>query len=410
MYRQVFYKENSMKPRKKQKPQNVKLIGQKFGKLTVISKGKSIDGGITVKRKWGTWNCQCDCGALKIVKTIDLNGGNVRSCGCLIGQYGVALNPGQKFGRLTTISYKKGRWFCLCECGDHTEVKTENLTSQNTRSCGCLNREIASQKSDKLIAGRRKYEPKIASARRRWQSYLYSDSQCVSFDEFMIISQQNCVYCGIGPSTNFNCGNANNSSIKKKAEGEFIYNGMDRIDSSRHHTIDNVVPCCYDCNRAKNNRTVKNFLEWVKTLKTIAFYPMTIIDLPFPTHYSLKTSIKCIFRNHKDETDMTMEEYYSISQLNCFYCDNPPLNLFNRAKSDKKASKEAKLNGGYSYNGIDRVDRNFAHNKDNVVASCHWCNFAKSKLTLAQFYEWIERIQLHQARLSLLHILEQRAE
>lgn len=401
-----------MKQRKKQKPHNTKLIGQKFGRLTVISKGESIWGGITIKRKWGTWNCQCECGKLKTVKTIDLNKGNVSSCGCLIGCS--VILPGQKFSRLTTIYYRngthnrRGKWFCLCECGEHTEVGTQNLNTGGTKSCGCLNRESASKKADKLIAGRRKYEPRIASARRRWQSYCYNDPINISFDEFMIISQQNCFYCGIAPFLSFNSGNEQRSSAKKKAEGAFIYNGMDRIDSSKHHTIDNIVASCYDCNRAKNNRTVQEFLDWISTIKTPNFSPMTIIELPFPTTKSLTTSIKCVFKNHQDETDLTVEEYYSISQQNCFYCDNPRLNCFNRAKTDKKASQKAKDNGNYIYNGIDRIDRTFPHNKDNVVPCCHWCNFAKSKLTLEQFYAWIQRIQLHQARLSFLRALEQK--
>jgi len=42
-----------------------------------------------------------------------------------------------------------------------------------------------------------------------------------------------------------------------------IYNGIDRLDSSKGHVIDNVVPCCKWCNYAKRERSYKDFLDWV---------------------------------------------------------------------------------------------------------------------------------------------------
>lgn len=54
---------------------------------------------------------------------------------------------GQKFGRLTAIKYLGNRkWQCKCECGNIIDVFTNNLTRGNTKSCGCLNSEIASKR------------------------------------------------------------------------------------------------------------------------------------------------------------------------------------------------------------------------------------------------------------------------
>lgn len=54
---------------------------------------------------------------------------------------------GQKFGRLTAIKYLGNRkWRCKCECGNIIDVFTNNLTRGNTKSCGCLNSEIASKR------------------------------------------------------------------------------------------------------------------------------------------------------------------------------------------------------------------------------------------------------------------------
>jgi 5-methylcytosine-specific restriction endonuclease McrA len=375
------------------------LTGQKFGKLTVISKAESILGGITVKRLWGAWNCQCDCGKAIIVKTIDLNRSSTKSCGCLYDEFGKSLKPGQKINRLTTISYKNGKWFCLCECGNHIEVTTDRLNSGNTKSCGCLKSEISSENSTKLIERRRQFEPNIASARRVWKKYGYRDeNMTIIFDEFLNISQQNCFYCGIVPNTYYNHFStlSSRSSEKAKNEGLFIYNGMDRIDSSKSHTTDNVVPCCPLCNRAKNDRTTKDFLVWVTQLKIVNFTPIVIPNIIFPENTPVATSVKCVFYNHKHDTNITVEEYYSISQMPCFYCETLPSNLFNYAKNDKKSSAKAVKNANYIYNGIDRVNVNFPHNKNNIVPCCCYCNFAKNNLSISDFQDWIKRIQQFQ--------------
>lgn len=55
---------------------------------------------------------------------------------------------GQRFGRLTAIGpvgkNKKGVvWLCRCDCGNTVTPLTNHLASGNTKSCGCLQKEIA---------------------------------------------------------------------------------------------------------------------------------------------------------------------------------------------------------------------------------------------------------------------------
>jgi len=52
------------------------LVGQTFGKLTVLSKAKS-------KHRKSRWNCKCTCGNKTTVYWDTLKKGNVKSCGCL---------------------------------------------------------------------------------------------------------------------------------------------------------------------------------------------------------------------------------------------------------------------------------------------------------------------------------------
>lgn len=51
---------------------------------------------------------------------------------------------GQVFGRLTAHTYTSGKWECRCDCGESVVVRANSLKSGNTQSCGCLQRQKAS--------------------------------------------------------------------------------------------------------------------------------------------------------------------------------------------------------------------------------------------------------------------------
>jgi hypothetical protein len=50
---------------------------------------------------------------------------------------------GRTFGRLRAIRRDGLYWVCECACGTTKRVRDYNLTADNTKSCGCLNREGA---------------------------------------------------------------------------------------------------------------------------------------------------------------------------------------------------------------------------------------------------------------------------
>ena len=59
----------------------INLIGQKFGRLTVIGPADSVvqaNGRTRVR-----WLCQCECGTILPVRAEGLRSGNTKSCGCL---------------------------------------------------------------------------------------------------------------------------------------------------------------------------------------------------------------------------------------------------------------------------------------------------------------------------------------
>ncbi len=120
------------------------LVGRVLGKLTVQSAvGKDSLG----KKLWG---CRCACGNHTVVRTNPLMSGSIRSCGCLISETGRKRwdkynegMMGRVFGRLTVQSEvgrdkrKQRLWDCLCNCGNHTIVRTNTLMTGTVKSCGC---------------------------------------------------------------------------------------------------------------------------------------------------------------------------------------------------------------------------------------------------------------------------------
>lgn len=72
----------------------MKIIGQKFGRLTVIKECKERD-----KYKKRIYECQCDCGNITYVTGCNLRNGNTKSCGCLKHK-GYTIKHGQSHTRL----------------------------------------------------------------------------------------------------------------------------------------------------------------------------------------------------------------------------------------------------------------------------------------------------------------------
>jgi hypothetical protein len=179
-----------------------------------------------------------------------------------------------KVNRLTFIkatNKKSGGkivWELLCECGNITYAIVYKVTSGRTKSCGCYALQVASKIATKRGLANRKYPPIISSARRVWE--YYKDG--CDFETFFKLSQLSCDYCGRKPYRIFNIGSKQRksecTSDFQKTEGNFIYNGLDRIDSSKTHTPDNVVPCCWDCNDMKKDRTRDEFISHIKRIHT----------------------------------------------------------------------------------------------------------------------------------------------
>lgn len=121
------------------------VIGQKFGKLTVVRR--------LANDKYGnsTWECLCECGNLKKVSGSALRSGNTRSCGCLhketignalrkqnvydlSGDYGIGYtnNTGQQF-YFDMDDYEKIKDYCWVE-NDQGYIVANNIKGNNPKN------------------------------------------------------------------------------------------------------------------------------------------------------------------------------------------------------------------------------------------------------------------------------------
>lgn len=112
-------------------------------------------------RKRTFCECDCDCGNHKLILYDSLEHGSVISCGCDLYARRSEKNrkdlTGMRFGRLVV---KEMLWDshptrarCICDCGRETIVIGTGLTSHKTTSCGCIQKERASQSNTKDWSG-----------------------------------------------------------------------------------------------------------------------------------------------------------------------------------------------------------------------------------------------------------------
>ena len=101
---------------------------------------------------------------------------------------------------------------------------------------------------------------------RDWGGYVYSGYKNgakhkrgrvipfdISRDDFDVLIQQDCHYCGAPPSNNW-------------LSSGFMYNGLDRVDSDGPYALKNVVPCCGRCNVAKGTMSQDEFVAMAKSI------------------------------------------------------------------------------------------------------------------------------------------------
>ena len=167
------------------------LVGQKFNMLTVVKQDTTSD-----TKHGRIWECKCDCGGTKSVRTHHLKSSLVKSCGCL---------------SVSRIGPKNGQWKGYKDIGAKVFYHIRK---------GAEARNIPFQITIEDI----------------WEQYIKQDKKCT-------LSGKELTFLDSGEfSGTSNC-------------------SLDRIDSNKGYTKDNICWIYRPLNRFKNIYSTEEFIN-----------------------------------------------------------------------------------------------------------------------------------------------------
>jgi hypothetical protein len=168
---------------------------------------------------------------------------------------------GQKFNRLTAIRFlrlseqRDSIWLWRCDCGNYRETRASQIKTGRVKSCGCLTIDVMKSrtKPGKESAINQLYRIYANGAKVRNLEFS------ISKEELVEITSKVCFYCGTLPMQTVSRG------TRYPLTENYLHNGIDRWDNTKGYTMDNCVPCCEACNRAKHSKSQESFLMWMKS-------------------------------------------------------------------------------------------------------------------------------------------------
>ena len=345
------------------------LLNTKFGLWTI----KKIVG---LKHRQIQLLCLCDCGNIRNVSYSNLKKGSSKSCGCSSKNNFKKFEKyiGQKFGRWTIkkiirIDKNAVIFEGICDCGKTKNVDYYSLSSKRSLSCGCLSSDLVRLRFSKKDSAKNKLLLSYRTNAKR-RGLLFS----LSSDSFFNLTTKNCFYCGSHPQ----------QTIKSNSE-EYTYNGIDRINNDSGYSLENCVPCCKICNKAKKDRTFNSFLKHIQALvaesnnnlnsyvqKESSSSYKKEFD-PINSYIPIKKYYLRNAKNKKIEFQLTSNQFSGLVSGKCHYC-----------------GKKVEFPNN---NGIDRVNNNLDYIFENCVSCCIDCNIAKSNLSLDNFHNWVDLLK-----------------
>jgi len=139
---------------------------------------------------------------------------------------------------------------CICKCGrEKLNTRFRNIRDRKMKNCGCI--KSSNALSTKTRVFNEVYCDYRTTAKKRSRIFQLTREQCE------VLFEGNCHLCGNEPQKR---------KPRKALRHSWAYNGIDRIDSTKGYTIDNVASCCTVCNFLKSNTPHYEFLSHIKRI------------------------------------------------------------------------------------------------------------------------------------------------
>lgn len=152
---------------------------------------------------------------------------------------------------------------CICDCGNVKYLFWHGIVGGQTKSCGCLQKEKATNTFKKYRENNpnaRKLDPELRLLKKHYTSYKSRSKEkklefSLSLDDFKNLVYSPCHYCGIVPKLNFD-----NQLVSQ------AFNGIDRKNNKIGYILENSLSCCSACNFFKKDIDYLDFLHLVNTI------------------------------------------------------------------------------------------------------------------------------------------------
>jgi hypothetical protein len=179
---------------------------------------------------------------------------------------------GKEFNRWTVLEFSHfekhfSYWKCICSCENKTikNIRGSSLEDNGSKSCGCLIIETVIKNHPKIRKGKGE-----AGFNKLYRSYrnkaigrgIYFDDSLDFKEYFKKNTKENCYNCGKIPKQ-IQSNVSQTYSEEGREHAQYIYNGIDRIDSDKGYEFGNIVACCGQCNCSKSDYEQKEFDDWI---------------------------------------------------------------------------------------------------------------------------------------------------
>jgi hypothetical protein len=219
--------------------------GDRFHKLLVEG-----HNGVN-NRKEHLWKCRCDCGNSTTVKSYNLRSGKTKSCGCAhkLGPSRSLIHVGKRYGRLQITGFshmdrhRTAMFDYTCDCGNTGVVRLSAL--RVCKSCGCYNRD--SKETGHMEISGTSWGAIVNSAKHRG---LYLSITIEDLWSLYLIQDRLCAISGV-PVWFGECSTMSDQTAS-----------LDRIDSGLGYTKDNIQVVHKDVNIMKGILSNQELIDW----------------------------------------------------------------------------------------------------------------------------------------------------